>query len=129
MLDTQLVGILEQADRPLGAYEIARRSGWEDAPLTPTQVYRVLERLTRAGKVRRVESLSAYLLAGDTDGGFMVCECCRGVQAFPVGDVIAECDGIYAAARFSVIRLTLEVVGRCAACAKKDDGAAGSVAG
>lgn len=52
--------------------------------MTPTQAYRVLERLMESGEVQRIELLSAYFPAQGGRQGFLVCRCCRSAQPIAV---------------------------------------------
>ncbi|WP_447725803.1 superoxide dismutase[Cu-Zn] [Sphingomonas koreensis] len=111
--------ILDEANRPLGAYDIAHRSSERGVPLANAQVYRVLGRLIAKGEVQRIELLSAYLATRGARTGFMVCRSCRSVETFPVSAMERAIDRLCRAAGFSASRTLLELSGTCAECAKR----------
>lgn len=63
-------------DRPLSAYDIARKS---KAAISPVQAYRTLNRLVHRQLARRIEVLNAYALMPPDTVGMTVCTNCHGV--------------------------------------------------
>lgn len=116
-LDASLMRILEDSDQPLTAYEIARQSGKGGSPLTPTQVYRVLNRLIARGTVQRIELLAAYLATRGETKGYMICRCCHAVESFPSSAFTRAVDRLCRAAGFTASRTIFELSGICAECA------------
>ena len=64
--DRLVFEVLRAADGPVSAYDIMDRLKPDRPRIAPTTVYRALEHLIRAGRVRRIESLNAYLPASQT---------------------------------------------------------------
>jgi superoxide dismutase, Cu-Zn family len=119
VLDDMVRTVLNESNQPLSAYDIARRSSDQGAPLLPVQVYRVLDRLTSRGEVQRIELLSAYLPTRGGPTGFMVCRCCRSVETFPVSAIEKAIHRLCRAAGFSASRSLFELSGTCAECARQ----------
>lgn len=96
-LDALVITLIKASNRPLTAYDIVRLSRDGGSPLAPIQVYRVLDRLIAAGRLPRIELLSAYLPAWSQPLGFVVCRSCQAVEALPVaylmGAVLSHCEG------------------------------------
>lgn len=115
-LDLLVMTLLKESNRPLGAYDIAERSHERGTPLSPAQVYRVLDRL--GDKVQRIELLAAWLVSQGERRGFLVCRCCRSVESFPVSAVQVSLDRLCRKARFNGSRAIVEALGLCADCAE-----------
>lgn len=115
-LDAMVMTLLTESNRPLTAYDIARRSSGKGSRITPMQVYRVLDRLDAGGKVQRIELLSAWLLRQGSPKGFLICRTCRLVQAFPIGKLQAAVQHLCRATGFSPSRHIFETWGLCAEC-------------
>ena len=116
LLDRLVASVLEQSNRPLSAYDIVRLGRDRQCPLLPAQVYRVLARLVRRGRVHRIELLSAYLLAAGDRQGYMVCRRCQAVESFAVSCLADQIDRLCADRGFSTTRAIMEVSGLCAEC-------------
>lgn len=121
-LDALVLGLLRQSNGPLTAYEIAQRAGERESPITPAQVYRVLDRLVEGNAVQRIELLSAYLPLQGARCGFMVCRCCRSVQPFPVSDLEKTVHRLCRVVGFRPSRSIFESWGVCAECDGKVGG-------
>lgn len=108
-----------EGEGPISAQQIAERAPTE---LEPSSVYRNLERLEELGVVRHVHlghGPSLYLLVGDGEREFLVCESCgraRSVEPAaldPVREVIESRFGYRA--RFG----HFPIVGLCAECQQR----------
>lgn len=119
MLDRQVVSILEKSNRPLGAYDIVRRGRDTQVQLQPAQVYRVLARLVRRGKLQRVELLSAYMIASPSHDGLLVCQRCHAVEGFALPGLDHEIARHCADRNFSMTRGILEIFGLCQECKRR----------
>ena len=117
-----VLSTLERAEAPLGAYailEMLRGQGLK----APLQVYRALETLIGQGLVHKVESLNAFVACagGDRHLGetvaFAICEGCGQVTEFADSVVRDHALAWCRTRRFSPLRTTLEIRGRCASCA------------
>lgn len=118
--------ILEQARRPIGAYEMIDLLGASAGRRpAPTQVYRALDFLVEQGLVHRLASRNAFLACGHGHGAsepvaFLICDACGHVDEATspalTADVAAVADDKGFAPRAQII----EIAGRCAACVTKD---------
>jgi Fur family zinc uptake transcriptional regulator len=124
----QVLEVLLQSHKPLGAYEImdrvAVRSG-RPAPsgtrLAPITIYRALDFLRDNGLVHRIESRNAFVACvGDHASGelvvFLICEHCGAVGE---ASSVAVTEQLKAAARgagFTPKAPVIEISGVCAHC-------------
>lgn len=113
---------LHTAEGPLSAYDILDRLRAEGLR-APLQVYRALEKLIEQGLAHRLESLNAFVCCADAGGhhdgltAFAICETCGRVDEF-ADDVVKQRLGGWARRNAFVPRsTTIELRGRCAACA------------
>ncbi|WP_152045544.1 Fur family transcriptional regulator [Aureimonas psammosilenae] len=122
-----VLGVLERAGAPLGAYPILDelRSEGLRAPL---QVYRALDKLLEAGLVHRLESLNAFVAcvhpnchASASAMVFAICERCGRTEEFPDEAVGTRLSAWARDNRFTVAKTTVEIKGICAACADAAD--------
>lgn len=113
---------LQMQARPMSAYELLDvvRAEGISAPLT---VYRALERLISEGRVRRVESLSAYLVCSDFSAQestvFMICERCKAVSLLEPPAFVGDIQTIALAQGFAIKATSMEIKGVCRSCAAK----------
>jgi Fur family zinc uptake transcriptional regulator len=118
--DKMIVEALRAAGRPVSAYEIIDRLR-EKASLAPQTVYRSLDRLIAAGSAHRLESLNAFVACCHTthEGAavFAICDECGAVSELESPKAIEVLSQWARKERFTVRTMTLELRGRCAACA------------
>ena len=117
---TRVLELLLSAGEPVKAYDLIARFGTDGAPAKPPTVYRSLEFLERQGLVHRIASISAYVActsgADDHAAAFLICDCCGATQE--VSETLAEgLDAAATSAGYVIERTTIEVHGRCSACA------------
>ena len=117
-----VLAALEEADAPLSAYTILDRLRG-DGFRAPLQVYRALEKLLGAGLVHRLESLNAFVACAHPNChaqgliAFAICGRCGQVDEF-ADAVVRERLGAWSAGHgFRIEKTTIEIRGRCAACA------------
>lgn len=128
-LRRQVLRLVLESPHPIGAYALLDRLRGDRAGAAPPTVYRALEFLQEQGLVHRVERLNAFVgctgpearhacgHGHDHPHQFLICGGC--------GATLEICDeGVAAAVRraaeavgFVAGRTTVEVEGRCAACA------------
>jgi Fur family zinc uptake transcriptional regulator len=88
----------------------------------PPTVYRALNRLMRDGLAHRVESRNAYVACSaphhrhDT-AIFAICRDCGHIDEMHEGDVVQSLTKKLSKRGFVTDRATIEIQGRCAACA------------
>ena len=112
---------LKAAGRPLTAYQLIDVLRGEGMSAPPT-VYRALNRLMEVGLAHRIESVNAYVAcaAEHAYAGSVVFTICDGCgHANEVVDAAVGADLIRCAVehQFTIDRATLELRGRCHACA------------
>ena len=114
-----IVGALQDAKRPLSAYDLIERLHGEGVASPPT-VYRALKRLMAAGLAHRIESLNAFVScahgAHAASAAFAICDDCGTVTEFHRDPVVISLDEWAEAEQFHVSKLTIELHGQCAAC-------------
>jgi len=118
----EVLKIIARSHRPLGAYEVlaALGRGRRQTPKPPT-VYRALEFLVSQGLVHRIDSKNAFVACFRPSHAhrahFFLCEncgCASEVTGESLGAALASCAR---EAGFEVTRETVEIAGRCRACA------------
>lgn len=119
--DRMVGDALKAAGRPVSAYEIID-SLRDRALLAPQTVYRSLDRLIASGAAHRLESLNAFVACRharhEGNAVFAICDLCGTVTEFDEPDAVAALEAWAERARFDVRRMTLEIRGRCGACAE-----------
>ena len=117
--DRLIYDVLRAASRPVSAYDIMDRLKPDRPRIAPTTIYRALEHLIRAGRVRRIESLNAYLpanQAGDRAVVFAICDDCGRVQERDAGAEVGRITKALAKDGFRPTHPVVEVHGRCGDC-------------
>jgi Fur family zinc uptake transcriptional regulator len=117
----QVLEVLLESHRPLGAYEIIDKfaaGGGRPAPIT---VYRALDFLRDNGLVHRIESRNAFIACvGDHGAGdlivFLICERCGDVGEAASVAVADQIKGAARAAGFTPKAPVIEISGICAHC-------------
>ena len=110
---------LQQYDRPITAYDVLEglRS---DGVTASTTVYRALEKLESAGRIHRIESLSAWAVCrGGHDQQipvFVICDDCGGVTEHIDTDFKNSLATLSSKTGFQPRHSVLEIHGRCSDC-------------
>jgi len=116
----QVLEILSEQPRPLGAYEILERLMRQLPGAKPPTVYRALAFLQAQGLVHRLESLNAFVSclhpAHAHAGQFLICSDCGRVQELEDAAVESTLDRAVGASGFQAESRVIEVTGRCARC-------------
>src|SRR5690348_8635099 len=118
-----VLGTLAHADAPLSAYDILDRLR-DDGLRAPLQVYRALDKLTERGLAHRLESLNAFVCCADESchrtgtTAFAICERCGRVEEFAEPVIAQKLRGWSKSTGFVPSRMTVELRGLCAGCAK-----------
>ena len=131
-LRRQILGLMLEANAPLGAYDLLQRLQAIQGNAAPPTVYRTLEFLMEFGLIHKIERLSAFMPCTHTLGRapchehdadcvhasqFLICRNCSSVTELEDSTILAS---IVAASKESGFRLqhtTVEVEGLCAKCA------------
>jgi Fur family zinc uptake transcriptional regulator len=115
----QVLTILLESHKPLGAYEIIERApAPRPAPIT---VYRALDFLREHGLVHRIESRNAFVACVSHHGSgdlivFLLCERCGMVGEASSSAVAQQLKSAAKAAGFTPKTPVIEISGVCAHC-------------
>jgi Fur family zinc uptake transcriptional regulator len=117
----QVLEVLLQSHKPLGAYEIidrAARHGTRHAPIT---VYRALDFLIENGLAHRIESRNAFIACVHPHDAadlvvFLICERCGEVGEAPSQAVADSLKAATRGAGFSPKTPVIEISGICSNC-------------
>lgn len=118
----QVLELLWDSDRPMGAYEVIEALKRKDArPVAPPTVYRALEFLISQGFVSKIESRNAYVPCAHPERGhgciFFICSDCGmsvELEDQRVDELLAE--DAENRLGFRVTRRVVEVEGTCSNC-------------
>jgi len=121
-LRRQVLGLILEAQAPIGAYDLLDRLRTMRRGAAPPTVYRALDFLLAQGLIHRVERLAAFVSCfGDEEhehhAQFLICGSCG--QVTEIEDHAVEAALAQAAGRtgFTIRGATIEAEGVCAACA------------
>ncbi len=110
--------------RPVLAYDLLEMLRTERRRAAPPTVYRALDFLMAHGLVHRVESLNAFVGCSMPDaehsGQLLICSRCRTVAELDDGEIDALIAKRARARGYEPHRQTVEVLGRCSACAVRE---------
>lgn len=125
--DKMIADVLRGVGRPVSAYELIDELR-EQATLAPQTVYRSLDRLIAEGRAHRLESLNAFVAcchpSHEGTAVFAICEDCGTVTEFDEPATVDRLQTWARKAKFAVNRMTLELRGRCRACAVRPEAGA-----
>ncbi len=117
---------LEAAGAPVSAYALL--DGLRDAGFrAPLQVYRALDRLTKAGLVHRLESLNSFVACSehhhhaDAMTAFAICEKCGQVAELADPAIGKQLRDWVSGTGFQASRAVIEFRGLCRACAAAEN--------
>lgn len=103
------------------AYELLEQLQREDPRTKPPTVYRALEFLQQIGVVHRIESMNGFTRCEDpghaTSGQFLICTDCSSVEELLAPRLVATLNRACQQKNFEPRSHTIEVRGRCGACA------------
>jgi Fur family zinc uptake transcriptional regulator len=117
-----VLGALAHAKGPLSAYDLLDRLRG-DGLKAPLQIYRALEKLTERGLAHRLESLNAFVCCADAHChasgslAFAICDGCGRVDEFAEPAITAQIAEWSERTGFVPTRMTMELHGKCRACA------------
>lgn len=125
-LRREVLGLVVQAEQPVGAYALLDQLRLMRAGAAPPTVYRALEFLLAQGLIHRLERLNAYVAcdhrhghdhAHDHPHQFLICQRCGGSTEICDAGLAQALREAARAQGFAVQRATVEVEGVCARCA------------
>jgi Fur family zinc uptake transcriptional regulator len=116
----QVLGILLNSDRPLGAYQILDALSKDQPRIAPPTVYRALEFLQQHGLIHKLETLHAYISCSHPDhthhSQFLICTVCGDVTELEDAEIAGSLDHAAAASGFEPSQDVVELTGYCAQC-------------
>jgi Fur family transcriptional regulator, zinc uptake regulator len=117
----QVLGVLLESHKPLGAYEIMDRAAVDGSRPAPITIYRALDFLRDNGLVHRIESRNAFIACVNNHATgdlvvFLICERCGEVGEAPSAAVAGELKSAARAAGFTPKAPVIEIGGVCANC-------------
>jgi Fur family zinc uptake transcriptional regulator len=115
LLDSSLLELLSQAERPLSAYNLVSLLREKGRQMAVMSVYRSLERLCARGLIDKVEMLSAFRIRDVPKEALLICIDCGATQPLAVSDLRDALMQRVAHTGFSPGTIALEVAGLCAA--------------
>ncbi|MDG6095620.1 transcriptional repressor [Acetobacter sp. AN02] len=129
-LRRQVLGILLEAGKPAGAYDILTHLQACHAGAAPPTVYRALDFLLEQGLIHKIERLSSFVPCThildhhgcDHEGEgmhatqFLICRTCGGVTELEDSGIIAATVQATRSIGFRVQHSTVEIEGLCASC-------------
>ena len=120
-LRRQVLEVLLESHKPLGAYEIMDRAAAAGPRPAPITIYRALDFLRDNGLVHRIESRNAFIACVNNHASgdlvvFLICERCGVVGEAPSAAVAEELRAAARAAGFAPKAPVIEITGVCAHC-------------
>jgi Fur family zinc uptake transcriptional regulator len=117
----QVLEVLLENHKPLGAYEIIDRAAKHGTRHAPITVYRALDFLIENGLAHRIESRNAYIACVHPHDStdlvvFLICERCGEVGEAPSQAVAESLKAATRAAGFAPKAPVIEITGICSNC-------------
>ena len=121
----QVLEVLLESHKPLGAYEIMDRSSVRGGRPAPITIYRALDFLRDNGLVHRIESRNAFVACVNNHATgdlvvFLICEHCGAVGEAASAAVTSELKAAARSAGFTPKAPVIEIGGVCAHCRQHD---------
>lgn len=120
----QVLGVLLNSDRPLGAYQILHALSKEQPGIAPPTVYRALEFLQQQGLIHKLETLHAYICCSHPEHAhhsqFLICTACGDVTELEDAEIADSLDHAAAASGFEPVQDVVELKGHCAQCSGRE---------
>lgn len=114
--DTLVLKILQEANGPLGAYDIACRASSTGDKIVPNQVYRTLSRLIEQQSVVRIETLNAYVTRQPRANVCLICSGCQMVEMVDMPNLRRSLVKAAPGGNFETVDGLIEAQGRCVDC-------------
>jgi len=114
--DRLVHAVLMASERPLSAYDIRDAAMEARQRLSIPLIYRAVARLMAKGRVRRVETLNAYMVRTSDCEAVAICRLCGATMAVPAGDLAQRIAALLAPTGFVAEQVVIEAQGRCSHC-------------
>lgn len=119
------LGLLLQAHRAVGAYEMLDRLRDAGFGSQPPVAYRALEFLVANGFAHKIERLNAFIACAHPGAShspaFMICRICQSVAEAQSSPALGALGEAARATGFTIERTVVEATGICPGCADKAD--------
>ena len=117
----QVLEVLLESHKPLGAYEIIERAATAGPRPAPITIYRALDFLRDNGLVHRIESRNAFIACVNNHASsdlvvFLICERCGEVGEAPSAAVADQVKSAARALGFTPKAPVIEITGVCGHC-------------
>ena len=121
----QVLELLLESHKPLGAYEIMDRAAAGGGRPAPITIYRALDFLRENGLVHRIESRNAFVACVNNHESddlvvFLICEHCGAVGEAQSAAVADQLKAAARSAGFTPKAPVIEIGGVCAHCRSHD---------
>lgn len=120
--DRLVEAALGAVGKPLSAYEIRDHLLAGGDRISIPQVYRIVARLLAKQRIRRVETLSGYILGGGRDDAILICMTCGSATPVPIGQLAEQLSLLMEERGFEIHDIIVEGRGRCHQCLRMKGG-------
>jgi len=120
-LDELIFDVIKNASVPVGAYAISNFLSETGDNVVPNQVYRTLVRLVEDERIRRVECLTAFVVATPQQGLDLVCASCHQIVTIPNEAIRKDLESCAHNIGFKPNRIVVELIGHCDRCSSAID--------
>lgn len=120
-----IVQILRASDRPMGAYDIAKRiSQIKGQKCHANSVYRVLDPMIRSGEIQSIVTERSYAFTAQKPCSLLWCICrnCKAILPLNADAIHQSLDEAARSCSFQPAQRHVELVGLCANCAAHSRG-------
>jgi len=121
-LRAQILELIWQSHRPLGAYDILAILNENGRKAAPPTVYRTLDFLLHLGLVHRIASLNAFVGCSQPqhqhNGCFLICENCQNVLELPAESIRKAIQAETREQGFRISETMVEISGLCPGCSQ-----------
>ncbi len=120
VLRSDVLTLILQAAKPVGAYDLLAKMAHQGRPPAPPTVYRSLDFLLEQGFIHRILSINAFVPCCHPRHGhqavFLICTGCHRVDEAESNDLQHSLTGLAKQGHFVPQQTTIEVSGLCLSC-------------
>lgn len=120
----QILEIILQSDKPMGAYDILDVLRDNVPKAAPPTVYRALDFLLEQGLIHRLATLNAYVGCTHPEHGhngqFFICKSCGRVEELEDDAIRNSLEQAVASRNFSAEHSVIEIAGCCSDCRRSE---------
>jgi Fur family zinc uptake transcriptional regulator len=123
VLRSDVLTLILQASKPVGAYDLLAKMAHQGRPPAPPTVYRTLDFLLEQGLIHRLTSINAFVPCCHPRNGhqaaFLICQRCHRVDEAESLSLQNSLQSLAQQGGFLAIQTTIEVAGICVSCQKE----------